>query len=357
VYNSSTKDWQKQVLHFVGGTDIGQQTTFQGYMANLKNTIEHSNYGGHVKTVAKTNDDPLPPGELNAIMDRIHEGVSLINFFGHSEPTTSGFEINIDEPANWDNYGRYPVMIANSCYNGNIFESTISKSEQFISTPDYGPIAYLGTVNLGFASTLYQFSNELYKELSVNNYGKTLGEQMHNVVATMETFGTNLFTESTATQMSLNGDPMLRMNPHEKPEIELTEQGVSFSPETLDLSVDSIEISIALKNLGRSVVDTFSLDIVRDLPGSNVDSLYSFYLNGLDYTDTIHFKVPLLPGAGVGLNTFTIKADLPTFIDEQYDEIVNNQISKTLFINVEGIQPVLPYPCLLYTSPSPRDES
>jgi hypothetical protein len=344
VYNSASKDWQKQVLHFVGGTDISQQTTFQGYMSNLKNTIEQANYGAHVKTVAKTNDDPLPPGELNAIMDRIRDGVSLINFFGHSEPTTSGFEINIDEPANWDNYGKYPVMIANSCYNGNIFESTISKSEQFISTPDFGPIAYLGTVNLGFASTLYQFSNELYKELSVNNYGKTLGEQMHNVVATMETFSTNLFSESTATQMSLNGDPMLRMNPHNKPEIELTEQGVSFSPETLDLSVDSIEISIALKNLGRSVVDTFSVDIIRDLPGSNVDSLYSFYLNGLDYTDTVHFKVPLLPGAGVGLNTFTIKADLPTFVDEQYDEIVNNQITKTLFINVEGIQPVLPYP-------------
>ena len=344
VYSSATKDWQKQILHFVGGTDLGQQTTFQGYMSSLKTTIEKANYGGNVRTIAKTSNAPLPPGELNSIMDRIRDGVSLINFFGHSEPTSSGFEINIDEPSNWDNYGKYPVMIANSCYNGNIFESNVSKSEQFISTPDYGPIAYLGTVNLGFSSTLFQYSNELYKELSQNNYGKTLGEQMRNVVSTIETFGFNLFSEATATQMSLNGDPMLRMNPHEKPEIELTEAGVSFSPNLLDLSTDSIEVSIALKNLGRSVVDTFSLDVIRDLPGLVADSIYSFYLPGLDYTDTVRFKVPLMPSVGIGLNTFSIKADLPTFIDEQYDEIVNNEIIKTLFINIDGIQPVLPYP-------------
>jgi hypothetical protein len=35
--------------------------------------------------------------------------------------------------------------------------------------------------------------------------------------------------------------------------------------------------------------------------------------------------------------------DLPSFISEQYDEIGNNQLTKTLFIDISGIEPVLPY--------------
>ena len=142
--------------------------------------------------------------------------------------------------------------------------------------------------------------------------------------------------------MALNGDPMLKLNPHQKPEIELTEQGISFLPQDLDLTVDSIEMRIALKNLGQSIITNFSVDVTRNFPSSSIDSVYTFFIPELHYTDTLVFKMPLQANIGIGINTFTVKADLPTFIDEQYDEINNNQIVKTLFINVDGIVPVIP---------------
>ena len=59
----------------------------------------------------------------------------------------------------------------------------------------------------------------------------------------------NLLVESTCTQMTLNGDPMMKINWHTNPEIEITNQSLTFSPEQLDLTVDSIEINLEIKNL------------------------------------------------------------------------------------------------------------
>lgn len=342
VYNSATKDWQKQILHFVGGTDAYEQSLFGSYMTTMEGIIENQNYGGNVTTHAKVNDDPMPPSELNDIMTRIENGVSIISFFGHAAPTNSGFELNIDEPSNWNNVGKCPLIITNSCYNGNIFQSGTSKSEEFVNIPENGAIAYIGTVNLGLANWLAEYSKSLYKEISKYKYGSTLGAQMKDVIDSLEV-PSNLFKESTCTQMTLNGDPMLKINWHTEPEIEITNQSLTFSPAQLDLTVDSIEINLEIKNLGRSITDTFQVEVTRNFPSTTIDSVYSFFIPKLNYTHNLSFKVPMQANIGIGVNNFNVKVDLPTFVDEQYDEINNNQLSKTLFINVDGIQPVLPY--------------
>ena len=74
---------------------------------------------------------------------------------------------------------------------------------------------------------------------------------------------------------------------------------------------------------------------------------------------------------GVGLNRFTINADAFSEVDELNE--LNNVLDINLFVNSSDIVPVYPYefavvpnvntllkastanPCLLYTSPSPRD--
>ena len=344
VYNSASKDWQKHIMHLVGGSDVNQMFTFQNYMDYMAGIIENQYFGGEVMAVEKTDNNPLAPSELNAITDRISEGISLMTFFGHALPGNSGFEINLDEPSNWNNYGKYPIVITNSCYNGNIFQNSVSTSERFVNAEDAGAIAYIGTVNLGFAHTLFQFSSELYRQMSETNYGESISKQIQETINTTMPTGTNdLLLESTVTQMALNGDPMIRLNHHVKPEIEITEQSVVFSPNQLDLTVDSIDVTIQLKNLGHSIIDTFSVEVTRDFPGSAVDSVYLFTVPYLHYTYDLNFKLPLQANIGVGINNFSVKVDLPTFVDEVYDEVNNNQLLKTLFINVDGIQPVIPY--------------
>lgn len=347
VYNTPTKDWQKQIIHFAGGTNVTEASVFQSTLNEMEVTIEDSLFGGNVTRVFKSNSDPLDPTILASVTERISNGTSILSYFGHASPTTSGFEINLDEPENWNNEGKYPLMLVNSCYNGNVFQFNNSRSEDFVQIPGAGAIGYIATTNIGEAGSLAWYSKGLYRQIGRYNYGRSIGQQMKYNIAAIQPSAPNtvyrLFYETAATQMVLNGDPMIRVNYHDKPEIELLAENVWFAPENLDLTVDSIEMHILLKNLGRSVTDTFALEVRRDFPGSNVDSVYLFKLPNLHYTREFVFKIPMQANIGLGLNAFEVSVDIPSAVGEQYDEIGNNQIVKTLYLNVDGIIPVEPY--------------
>lgn len=344
VYDTPTKDWQKQVIHFAGGSDASQQSQFQGYMNSYQAKIESDLFGGHVNRVYKNDSDPLNPAVLSDVTQRISDGVSLMTYFGHNSSNTSGFEINLDDPVNWNNYDKYPIMLVNSCYNGNIYQNLNSRSEDFVQIPEYGAIAYISAVNQGLDIYLNTYTGTLYDHFRVKNYGNTLAAQMKGVCKDLyQIYGNNLTVTATGHQMVMNGDPMLRLNWHQKPEIELLPQNVSFSPTDFDLNVDSIAMQIVINNLGRSVLDTISVEVVRDFPSLDVDSIYTFIIPQLDYKDTIYFKMPLQPNVSVGLNNFKVSVDIPSIAAEQYEEITNNQITKSLYINIDGIIPVVPY--------------
>jgi hypothetical protein len=156
------------------------------------------------------------------------------------------------------------------------------------------------------------------------------------------TGSSSLQTEATFCQMTLNGDPMLRLNYHNKPEIELTDSRVSFGPSLISYATDSLDISITIRNLGKSITDTIVVDITRDFPNSLSDSVYIVNFTGLDYEKKIDLKIPFQPSIGIGLNKFTIRVDIPNQYDEQDDDLFNNQITKNFFIDVDGIEPILP---------------
>ena len=319
VYSTNTKDWQKQILHFAGGSDAGEQFIFQSYLNEMAQTAEEHFFAGNVQLVAKENDNPITPNELEGIKNRISDGVSLMNFLGHFSTSNSGFDINLDEPSEWDNQGKYPLLMANSCYNGNIFHNAYSNSESFVFTPNAGVIAYLGTLNYGFLGALKTYSDQFYLEFSRNNYGGTIGSHVMNTLQNGLVQNPGISTESTFTQMTLHGDPMIRLNYHNLPEIELTDSRVSFGPAQISLATDSIEINIMIRNLGKSITETINITVTRDFPNSIVDSIYLINLDSLNYESNISFKVPLQSSIGIGMNKFTIEVDRPDYIEEQYD--------------------------------------
>jgi hypothetical protein len=341
-YSTATKDWQKQILHFSGGGSSGEQNLFQNFLNSMADYAEGNYFAGKATLVAKDNNDPISPAELEVVKERISDGASLMNFFGHFTTSESGFDVNIDEPQNWDNQGKYPVLLANSCYNGNIFHNASSNSQSFVLTPNAGVIAYIGTINYGFDGSLYQYSSNFYKQFSLYNYGGTIAEHIKGSMDSVLTGSSSLQTEATFCQMTLNGDPMLRLNYHNKPEIELTDSRVSFGPSLISYATDSLDISITIRNLGKSITDTIVVDITRDFPNSLSDSVYIVNFTGLDYEKKIDLKIPFQPSIGIGLNKFTIRVDIPNQYDEQDDDLFNNQITKNFFIDVDGIEPILP---------------
>ena len=143
--------------------------------------------------------------------------------------------------------------------------------------------------------------------------------------------------------MTLHGDPAIKANPHEKPEIVIEPAGVFITPEIVDLTVDSIDVHVVLYNLGRSVTDTFRLEVNRYFPNNGGDSLYTMLIPRLDYVDTVKIRMPLLANLGIGINQFDVKVDIPGTIDEQFDEINNNQVLKSFLFDIDGVYPIWPY--------------
>ena len=342
IYNATEKDWQKQVLHFAGGATGQDQADFQYFLSGMEYTIENANFGGNVTTYKKTSSDPLDPTLVAEVSQQIEKGVSIMNFFGHA--SADGFEINVDDPSNWNNEGKYPLVIGNACYTGDIFQTYPSTSEKFVLLPKEGAIAFLSSVRTGYASYLDMYTGELYRQISSKNYGLYLSHQIQKTIQVLQAGSTgNYSVETTCAQMTLHGDPLLKVNWHERSEIDINEQSLYFQPSDINLTVDSIELNLILTNLGRSVTDTFTLEITRNFPGTSIDSNYLFFIPRLNYKDTFSFKMPLQPNIGLGINRFTVHVDQPSQILE-FEETENNQIlNKTLFINVDGIVPVVPY--------------
>lgn len=343
VYNSATKDWQKHVLHFSGGSSPQEINQLAGFLNTLGNRVHNNKFGGKTHHYIKTSSDPFNPNVLNEVQTRINNGVSVMTFMSHA--AGEGFEINIDQPQTWNNAGKYPLIMGLSCYTGDMFLPFIpSPAENFVLLENRGAIGFLSTVKQGFSSLLFQHANQLYDQFCLTGYGNTLGENLKATVTFLHNqFPNNLGMESTAMQMNLHGDPMVRINNHNKPEIEITNQSISFSPTQIDLATQEIELKLMVKNLGRSIMDTFAIEVRRTFPGQQIDSVYIKYLPLLHYTDTVSFSMPVQPDIAMGLNQFQVHVDIPSQIEEQYDEINNNQIALNYLIDIGGVIPVYPY--------------
>ncbi len=346
---AETKNWQKQLLHFVGGSDALQQTQFQGYMNQMKAIVEDTVFAGNVTNYFKTSSNPLDPNVVTTVTQKIEDGVSIMNFFGHAAASNNGFEINIDEPSNWNNFGKYPIVIGNSCYNGNIFKSGNSTSENFINIPNEGAIAFLSTISVGYDAPLAIYSTELYKQFSYKNYGKTFGSQIKSTIKRIYDQYTPtitdgiVFYESACTQMTLHGDPMIKVNYSTDPEIDIQVADLSLSPNNVNLSVDSVELTFTIRNIGKSIKTPIYIEIRRNFPGTAIDSMKTLFLPRLNYDTVIKRKFPLQPAISGGVNTFTVSIDIPNVYDEQFEEISNNQASANFFLNIDGMLPIWPY--------------
>ncbi len=344
VYNNETKDWQKQIIHFSGGNPGNQANTFFGYMEGFRTIIENAYFAGHVTTYRKISGDPLEPSLLVEMRNKLISGVSLINFFGHS--SSSGFDLSIDSPDNWENVGKYPIVIGNGCHSGDIFNSDYpSFGEQLIRTPSEGAIAYIASTDTEYDVSVEKYCKELYNQMSPKNYGLPISHQIQKTIEELESTLTEgeYLLKGTMGATNLDGDPLLKLNWHAKPEIDITQQSLYFLPEEVSLDDDSIEINLVIKNLGKAITDTFYVEIKRDFPNVTEDSIYFVEMSHLNYIDSISLKIPTQANIAVGVNNIEIKIDNPSDIPEQYDEVNNNQLTKQLFLKMDAIIPIWPY--------------
>ncbi|MCB0538178.1 MAG: T9SS type A sorting domain-containing protein [Bacteroidetes bacterium] len=338
----ANKIFMKNLVHLSGGINAQEQSTFKNYLLSYENTAKDTLWGVKVESINKNTNVPIQTLASQRITDRINNGVSLITFFGHSY--AGGFDINFDDPENYNNEGKYPVVLANGCNAGIIHNSSISLSERFVIQDNKGAIAYLSTTDLSASGSLNIYSSNFYKNLSRSQYATSLGEIVKETVQSVEDCCGSTMNMMVCQEMTLHGDPAIPFNQYSEPDYDIEEQYVYFTPNNISTSLDSFEIKLGVYNLGKAINDSFNVEVTRIYPGGNQEVNIKRF-KAPYYLDTLSFSFPVSGQfSGLGLNKFNIHVDVDDEIQNELSETNNYLLNQVeLFIGSDEIFPIYPY--------------
>lgn len=347
-YESAPRaEWMKNVLHFGGGNSSAEQSQFANNLEAYKVILEDTAFGGSIHTFLKTTSAPIQITLSDSVKQLIETGVSLMTFFGHA--SGSSFDQSIDQPEGYNNAGRYPVVVANSCYSGNIHnpagigETRIN--EDYVLYPNGGAIAFIAQVGQGISQYLHNYSQNLFNHIGRFNYGEPISHSMQRTVLDIQ--ANYLYMKVLCLEMTLHGDPALVLNSFAKPDYEIKPENIYFSSgvvgnNSITASLDSFYLHIKVKNIARATADSSILQVKRIFPSTLTPQLITRTIKGVHNNDEFTFKFPIDRVNGIGLNKFEVIADATNVIDE-LDNTGNNSSTVDLNIISGFISPVYPY--------------
>lgn len=332
--------WKKEVLHIAGGGDIALQNSIIADLDDAKTIIEDTLFNGRVTTIYKRSTDPMTQNADQRIDSFINEGVRIITFYGHANP--SGFDYNLNSPEIQNSKPNFPIFNAYGCDVADIFllTNTNTISENYINSSTGGAIAMIASNNLGWTSIIPYHMQGLYKEFAKNSYFKTLGQQYQ---ANIKFINTNYFNEyfNIHTQsFLLQGDPGLQLGNPTKPDLAIEDQYVSIAPANINVTTGEFKVNAKYYNIGIATKDSFWIKL-EHTKISNGQILYQdSFRTSLKLMDSLIKSIPI-SSQSVGLTRLKISLDF----DEQLDEIFesNNEVNIDVNIYEEDLIPIYPY--------------
>ena len=352
--NKEEKLWMKQVMHMAGGADVGEQTEFQGFLQNYGQVAMDTSWGANVYTFSKTTSLPIDNTQEALINQHIDSGISLMTFFGHAAGTA--FDIAVDNPESWTNYGKYPVIYSNGCYAGSIDDANSggvngSFSERFVLTPGKGAIAFIGTFGLSLSSSLDDLATLTYNNICHNYYTQPWAKAMqHSLWYIDSIYNADDFTMAVADEISLHGDPALTLNQYKLPDYQVDQTSIFFTPQTINVGLDSFTVNVVVTNLGRAIKDSMLITLTRSYPDATnplntLSTSYTWKVRTTYYMDTFAFKVPTLPttNQGYGQNQFSVFVESGQRIPEISETNNGQGIQFSLDIQANDIIPIYPF--------------
>ena len=332
----ANKAWMKNVLHFAGGASEFEQTLFNSFLNQYKNIIEDTLYGGNVIPFNKLNADPIFYSESAYVDSLINNGVSLITFFGHS--STGSFDYNIGSPNEFENEGKYFAVYGNGCNTAAIHGDAYTLGEQYIFAENKAAIAFLAASNFSIAANLHTYATLFYRELANNSYNLPMGVAMRAVADTLWPTD-NPFDRMTIQHNTLQGDPAIRLNTHDKPDYAIESPYVHFEPDVVSAGTDSIYMHLIVTNLGAAIDSSYFVEVKRTKFGGETSTFFERF-PATRFRDTLIIPFATDGLEGAGLNTFSIHLDKENEIGE-IDEF-NNILTTSLFVISDDAMPIYP---------------
>lgn len=351
------KAWGKNVMHVVGASDASLGAILQSAMDNYKRVISDTLYGANVTTFSKVTPDPVSQNSSEKVKQLFEEGLGLITYFGHSSANT--LEFNLDNPDQYNNQGKYPVMIAMGCNAGNFYNFNtlrlISKetiSEKFVLAPQRGTIAFIASTHLGIVYYLDIYNTQTYNSASVTKYGKSLGELMIESITQVYNQQTqnDFYARFHCEQTSLHGDPAVKLDiSMAKPDYVIEDQLVKVTPQFISVAESSFKVDAKVMNLGKAPGKKIVVEMKRTFPDLTTIVVRRDTIPGIRYIDSLSYVLDIVPTRDKGLNRISICVDADNVVDEIFE--TNNCITKDIFIYEDEARPVYPYTYAIINKP------
>ncbi|MCF0206016.1 MAG: hypothetical protein HUK15_01185, partial [Bacteroidales bacterium] len=239
--------WMKEILHFGGGANASEQASITNFLNSVEEIISDTLFGGNVHTFLKTTSAAVTTTNADSINNLINNGVSIMTFYGHG--SSSNFDHEIEAPSFYNNEGKYPFIIGNSCYVGAIHSTTFTLSDSWIKSPK-GAIGFLSSMDQGNLLYLSTYSRELYRNFAYKLYGQPVGKQISNTLGNILNDVWSMYVEISSYQITLHGDPAVVINSNKKPDLAIDNSSITLSPTDISTAIDSFDVSINIKNYG-----------------------------------------------------------------------------------------------------------
>ncbi len=340
------RDWMKNVVHVTGATDPFLQSILCGYMNGYRQIISDTLFGANVLSFCSTtlNQDDQLSGQL--FPQLFSSGIGVLCYFGHSSVSALGF--NLDDPSIYNNQGKYPIFYINGCYAGNYFTFDPSRlslgktlSESYIFAKRKGSIAFVASSHFGVVNYLNVFLNGLYSLIDHNDYGKSIGTiQIDAAQGLLNVLPNDFLARSHAEEITIHGDPAIKMNGQALTDYDLEASQVNISPAFISIANGSFTVKARIVNLGKALNDSITVLITRKYPDGTTTSIKR-RIHGIKYADSVQFTFPILPNRDKGQNYITLTVNSDNDVPEV--TLVNNSVTTSVFVYQDELNPIYPY--------------
>jgi len=342
------RGWTKNVVHAVGGSDPYLQGLLFNYMNAARAIIADTSFGGNVKTFS--NNPAYATGQLSTaqLQALFAEGVGMLNYFGHS--SANALEFNISDPYAYENAGRYPFFFVNGCNAGNFFlydtsrysSSNQTLSEKYVLARRRGSVAFVASTHYGIVNYLRIYIDALYGILGGSHYGRPIGAIQRAALSRMlQTTGpTDYFSRMHAEQVTLHGDPALRIYPHAGPDYAVEAQQLLIRPALVSVADAFFDVEARIINIGRAVRDSVTVRVSRQLPDGRREEVFRKRTPIL-LSDSIRLRVPVRPLTDRGENRIIVEVDPEARVPELSE--ANNAASRSVTVVDDEVRPLSPH--------------
>ena len=349
VQTIANKSWMKNVAQITGAiSDPGLYGLLNTYMDGYHDIISDSLFGGKVYSFSQNSGQYNAIGTTKSIDSLFADGMSLLTYFGHSSPNT--LEFNLDNPNNYHNPGKYPLILINGCATGNFFTfDTLRKtpgngtlSEKYLFANQKGSVGFIANTHLGLPQQIDYFTTEFYKNISTQMYGQGIGNMMRSTMQYLtDTYPNDFVARCHSEEITYHGDPALKLNPQASPDYTIEDSLISFNPSVVSVADERLTVNVKILNIGKAICDSLTILFQQQFPDNTIKTIGQRRIKATLNEDTLQVVVPLNPLLNKGVNKIIVTIDPNNLIPELSE--TNNSISKSFTVLEDEIRPLYPY--------------